>query len=318
MRFQDLSGIPDAAYEIAAMINSGNYNNILVYEFHEEVDSTKIWNCEEGLEGFRERSKDSYAEGFFSLDYVDEFPATIHIVIKIANEWFIVERCGFNYYGGFGPTGILKLREVCLKKNIKIFISREPFKTWVKENLASNYGQLDIASKGKKGTNYQADTKDKKEFEKIIQTFQYLCVEMQRRKDDYKDLGEENIRDRMLPVINTCFNGRGNGEAKNGKGKTDVLIRTKDGLNEHIFELKVWGGIKTIDEAAEQLLGYLSWHNNYAGIIIFSRKSDFSEILNKIEVYIKSKHSNLLVDVRRKNEFRFSLGYPSDKKNGFT
>ena len=67
MRFQDLSGIPDAAYEIAAMINSGNYTNILVYEFHEEVDGTKILNCEAGLEGFRERSKDSYAEGFFHL-----------------------------------------------------------------------------------------------------------------------------------------------------------------------------------------------------------------------------------------------------------
>jgi hypothetical protein len=85
-------------------------------------------------------------------------------------------------------------------------------------------------------------------------------------------------------------------------------------LNEHIFELKIWAGVKTIDEAIEQLLGYLSWHNNHAGIILFSRKSDFSEILNKIEVHLKNKYSNLIMDERRKNEFRFPLTYPTDIK----
>lgn len=48
--------------------------------------------------------------------------------------------------------------------------------------------------------------------------------------------------------LNVTFKGRTNAEAKNCKGKTDILVKTKDGLNEHIFELKVWNGIETLQK----------------------------------------------------------------------
>ncbi|MCX6327785.1 MAG: hypothetical protein NT144_14250 [Bacteroidia bacterium] len=44
------------------------------------------------------------------------------VAVKVANEWFIAHNCGSNYYLGYGPTGILKLREACANKNIAGFL----------------------------------------------------------------------------------------------------------------------------------------------------------------------------------------------------
>jgi len=265
--YQDISLVTDNAYKLAESINGGHYNNILYYEFHEIVDPSGIYDCLEGLEDFRKCSNDYY-KIFLSYDYIDNEPATIHVAIKLANEWFIAQDCGANYYLGYGPNGILKLREACANKNIASFASTESFENWIEQ-------KFDSPKKTKK-SNKKND--DKRQFEKLIKGIQYLTSEMQRRPEQYQGLTEENIRDRMLVTLNPVFKGRGNAEAKNCKGKTDILVRTSDGLNEHIFELKVWNGIKTLEETILQLQSYLSWHNNYCGIIMFCYNSNFTLI----------------------------------------
>lgn len=300
--YHDISIITNNSYRFAELINGGQYTNILYYEFHEVVDPTEIWNCLEGLEWFSQRANDFY-KIFLSHGNVDEEPAIIHVAIKLADEWFIAHDCGANYYGGYGPTGIYKLREACANKNIAAFASEGNFDEWIKEKFGAAKKQS-ISSK---------KNIDQFQFEKLIKSMQFLTADMQRRPDQFQDLKEENIRDRMLMPLNVTFRGRGNAEAKNCKGKTDILVRTKDGLNEHIFELKVWGGIKTLEEAITQLQGYLSWHNNYSGIIMFCYNSDFTAILNETEKYL-TEHFNF--DKREKyipNEFRFKLQHSTDK-----
>ena len=218
--YTDLSIITDNAYKLADLINGGHYNNILYYEFHEEVDPEAVFNCLEGLESFSERAEE-FNIIFFSHGFVDELPATIHVAIKISDEWFIARDCGSNYYLGYGPTGILKLREACAKKNVASFAKEENFEEWLKKKFGSP----------KKPSATDKKSIDQFQFEKLIKALQYLTVEMQRRPKEFQDLKEENIRDRMLTPINVIFKGRGNAEAKNRKGKTDILVKTKDGLN---------------------------------------------------------------------------------------
>ncbi len=300
--YQDISIVTNNAYRLADLINGGHYNNILYYEFHEEVDPTGIFNCLEGLESFSKRSEKFY-KIFLSYGYVDEWPAIINVAIKIADEWFIARDCGSNYYLGYGPTGILKLREACANKNVVGFASMDNFEEWLKKKFGNP----------KKSSATDKKSVDLIQFEKLIKALRYLTIDMQRRPDQFQSLTEENIRDKMLTPINVTFEGRGNAEAKNCKGKTDILVRTKDGLNEHIFELKVWDGIKTLKEAVSQLQGYLSWHNNYSGIIMFCYNSDFTSILNEAETYL-TKEFNF--DKREKyidNEFRFRLSHSTDK-----
>jgi hypothetical protein len=89
-------------------------------------------------------------------------------------------------------------------------------------------------------------------------------------------------------------------------------VRTKDGLNEHIFELKVWRSINDLTGVIKQLKSYLSWHNNYSGIIMFCYTSDFTKIIEKVEEYLSK---NFKFNKREKyipNEFRFKSNHPTD------
>ena len=95
--------------------------------------------------------------------------------------------------------------------------------------------------------------------------------------------------------------------------RTDILVKTIDGLNDHIFELKVWDGIDTLKEAIEQLQGYLSWHNNYCCIIMFCYKSDFTSILKKVEQHLTDNFNFGKREMVIKNGFRFKLQHPTDK-----
>ncbi|HET6244827.1 MAG: hypothetical protein H0V01_10730 [Bacteroidetes bacterium] len=301
-RYHDISIVTNNAYRLAELINGGCYTNILYYEFHEVVDPTGIYNCLEGLEAFSERSI-SFYKIFFSSGYIDVQPANIHIAVKLEDEWFIAHDCGSNYYLGYGPTGILKLREACANKNIASFASEDKFEEWLKLKFGSP----------KKLTISDKKSIDQLQFEKLIKATQFLTNDMQRRPLQYQGLNEENIRDLMLTPINVTFKGRGNAEAKNCNGKTDILVKTKDGLNEHIFELKVWNGIGTLKETIEQLLGYLGWHNNFCGIIMFCYKINFTNILKTAEEHLREYYNFDKSERYIPNEFRFRLQHPTDK-----
>lgn len=299
--YNDISIITDNAYKLADLINGGHYSNIFYYEFHEEVDPTGIHNCKEGLEWFQEITQE-YNKIFISDQWVDELPAVIHIALKVADQWFIAHDCGANYYGGYGPTGILKIREACLKRSVFGFASNENFDEWIKNKFGKTKSTIAMNRK----------SADALQFERLCKAVQFLSVDMQRRPQQFQGMTEENVRDNMLTTLNIVFKGRGHAESKNRKGKTDILVRTKDGLNEHIFELKIWKGIKTIEESIEQLIGYISWHNNHCGIIIFCYNRNFTTVLKETEKYLQDKYNFDKHDKRIENEFRFKLQHQTD------
>lgn len=323
--YQDLSYVPDSAYRLAELIDGEHYNNIIVYEFHEPINPASAFNSESGVESFRERNLEFY-QNFITPLLIDNFPAIIHIAIKISSIWFFAEDCGSNYYLGFGPTGIIHLRDACHKKGVKIFVINEPFKDWKKgflgiNNVSPTEKQIRTVKNKKnpikitsKITTDSSEPKDRKQFEKTIKSIQYLTTSMQERPQEYKGLKEENIRDKMVIPLNVIFEGRVNGEAKSCKGKTDIKITTKDGRNNHIFELKVWDGTKSLQEAITQLQGYLSWHYNYAGVIMFCYEMEFTALLNKAKNLLIEKYKYIPSRGYDKNEFRFSLPLLTDKK----
>ncbi len=299
--YQDISVISDNAYQLAEIINGGHYNNILYYEFHEIVDKTSLFNWENELEIFSNRSIDYY-KIFLSYYNADDEPAIIHVALKLGDEWFVAHDCGSNFYNGYGPTGILKLREACANNNILGNVSDESFDNWIKEKFRSNKNSVNSKK-----------SKDQLQFEGIIKQVQYLTSEMQNKPQEYQGLKEESIRDKMMTPLNVVFKRKGSTEAKSVKGKTDILIKTKDGLNEHIFELKVWRGKKSLVETIKQLQGYLSWHNNYCGIIMFCYNDGFTSILNLAEDFLKEHYNFGKREKYTPNEFRFRLQHPTDK-----
>lgn len=292
--YNDISIVTDNAYKIAEAIKGEHYSDVLYYEFHEPVNPDGIFNCLEGLEHFKNASR-KFNDFFLYHAFVDSFPAVIHIVIKVSNEWFVAQNCGANYYTGYGPCGIIKLREACSNKKIIGLVIEENIKDWIKEKF-----------------NNEIKNDERIQFLSIIESLRYLSIEMQRKPSNFKLLNEENIRDHLLTYINGAFSGRGNAEAKNNKGKTDILVRTKDGLNEHIFELKIWKGIISLKNALEQLKGYLSWHNNHTGLIILCYNKNFSQILQKSEKYLNNHFELNERNKKTPNELIINIQHNTD------
>ncbi len=119
----------------------------------------------------------------------------------------------------------------------------------------------------------------------------------------------------MLPALNTIFDGRVNGETKNGKGKTDILLRENNGVNQYIFELKVWNSTKKFESGLNQLLGYLSWDDRKSGMLIFCYRKSLTGVVNKVKNYFKEEQIAFIeLDETRENEFRVELKHPCDPK----
>jgi len=75
--------------------------------------------------------------------------------------------------------------------------------------------------------------------------------------------------------INGQYEGQATGATFNFEGKTDILLRV-DGKNAFIAECKFWTGEKQFLETIDQLLGYLSWRDTKAAILLFNRNQNFS------------------------------------------
>lgn len=106
-------------------------------------------------------------------------------------------------------------------------------------------------------------------------------VEMERHPSIYADKDEETLRDHFIMVLSPHFDSV-TGETFNKSGKTDILIR-HESANVFVAECKFWSGAKAFKKTIDQALGYLTWRDSRAAIILFVRNRDFGPVLDQIE-----------------------------------
>lgn len=154
-------------------------------------------------------------------------------------------------------------------------------------------------------------TLDEKQYETILSLVRGAGRSIEQSSSRARKLDEETLRDLFLVPLNAHF-GKASGEAFNYQGKTDVIIRHENN-NLFVAEFKIWKGEKHFSEAIDQLLSYLSWRDTKAAIVIFSRNSGFSNILEKIQTTTKA-HSRYLSGPIRLDETsdRYTFSLPQD------
>ncbi|MFD0076091.1 hypothetical protein ACFVIY_27015 [Streptomyces sp. NPDC127166] len=115
-------------------------------------------------------------------------------------------------------------------------------------------------------------------------------------------MGEEEIRNLLLIGLNSHFEGQAAGEVFNNTGKTDILIRVDD---RHIFigECKIWKGPKTISDTLDQLLGYLTWRDTKAALLLFIRSGAPGDVMPKAIAKFR-EHPNYKRDGQHSTEER--------------
>lgn len=157
-------------------------------------------------------------------------------------------------------------------------------------------------------------TLDNENYQKILKIINDIGKNFERMPSLYKDKGEEDLRDHILMVLDPNFEfGSASGETFNKTGKTDIQLRY-DSSVVFIAECKFWSGPKNYLATIDQLLGYLTWRDNKASVIVFVQQKDFTSILNKVETETP-KHSNYLGFIGKSDEnwFNYRFHINSDR-----
>jgi len=147
----------------------------------------------------------------------------------------------------------------------------------------------------------------------VIYTF-FKSVE--KKPSTYHTKDEESLRDYVLPTLETRYNNATvTGETFNKRGKTDILVRYKDGTNLFVAECKFWKGEAILHETINQLFDrYLTWRDSKVAIIFFVTNKEFSKVLATIQDSIK-KHPYFFREngVRGESSFSYIFHFPTDK-----
>ena len=129
----------------------------------------------------------------------------------------------------------------------------------------------------------------------------------------FANLVEEDIRNILLAHLNSHYEGMATGETFRGSGKTDIRIEDSS-RSAFVAECKVWKGSGELTKAINQLLGYLTWRDCKAALVVFNKhNARFSDILSQVEEIFQShecfKHS--LMEPSR-GEWEFSMASLQD------
>lgn len=119
----------------------------------------------------------------------------------------------------------------------------------------------------------------------IIRLLNNQCLQFEKTPKTYEKFDEPNLRDLLLSNLNSIFEGQATGETFNNKGKTDIYLNIDKG-NILVTECKFYGGEKLYHKAIEQLLGYLTWRQNYGIMLSFCNQKNFSKVLDEAETII--------------------------------
>lgn len=142
------------------------------------------------------------------------------------------------------------------------------------------------------------------EYRHILEVLENMVKVMEQSPGAFSTIDEESLRTHFLVHLNGHYEGGATGETFNFEGKTDILIKV-DGKNIFIGECKFWKGEKAYLETIDQLLGYLSWRDTKAAILIFNRNKDFSAVLDTISASTL-KHANCKKLIKQESETSWS------------
>lgn len=150
----------------------------------------------------------------------------------------------------------------------------------------------------------------------IIEVIHDVGRQLERLPSTYKGKDEEALRDFLLMFLETNFVGSATGETFNRSGKTDILLR-HEGTNVFIAECKFWSGPRDFHAAIDQLLGYLTWRDSKAALIVFVPSKNFTRIVESMPT-VCAGHSGYVRDVQivdeTCHEFRFALPDDPDRE----
>jgi hypothetical protein len=124
------------------------------------------------------------------------------------------------------------------------------------------------------------------DYQDIINLIHHVGRTFEETPRTYAVHDEEELRDIILANLNIFY--KASGETFRRSGKTDIIISAEDRAA-FVAECKIWSGPKTVTDAIDQLLGYLTWRDCKTAIIIFNKAAaGFTSLLPKTQEALNS------------------------------
>lgn len=118
------------------------------------------------------------------------------------------------------------------------------------------------------------------------------CATMETTPASYKGLGEEQLRDHILSLLNSHFENT-TGETFRNNGKTDIHI-PRDDHSAYIAECKIWHGPKAFLRAIEQLFSYTTWRDTKVSVVVFNKgNKKYDDVLSAIDASLYERAENV-------------------------
>jgi DNA-binding transcriptional regulator GbsR (MarR family) len=145
----------------------------------------------------------------------------------------------------------------------------------------------------------------------ILRIIKHHCSTFERTPSVYSIHKEEELRDIILAALNCLFEGTATGETFRKGGKADITIEVEN-RSAFVAECKIWDGIKVFEEAIDQLFKYITWRDSKLCLVIFSKRKDFFDVIDKIYEFLQKSPSKIALRSIDKNEFEYQCVSPKN------
>jgi hypothetical protein len=156
---------------------------------------------------------------------------------------------------------------------------------------------------------------DRTQVVEIVKVVQNAGSWMVRAPGVFSVLPEEHLRDVLLAGLNIVFEGAASSETFSKRGKTDIYLVISKG-DILIGECKIWDGPDYYRLGIDQLFDYLTWTENYGLLITFSKKKNFSQVVEKATNVAVAHPSFIQGSARKISDTYFTTNnkFPTDSK----
>ena len=123
---------------------------------------------------------------------------------------------------------------------------------------------------------------EQKSVQTVIELIKSQGKQFEISPKDFSKHDEEGLRNIILSMLNAIYEDEATGETFVKTGKTDIHLEKMNISGGTLSaECRFWGGEQQYHETIDQHFGYLTWRQNYAIQITFSKNKGFSEVIEK-------------------------------------
>jgi hypothetical protein len=154
-------------------------------------------------------------------------------------------------------------------------------------------------------------------YEHILFVIRAAGKAMERSPNTYEGWSEPQRRDVLVLMLNTHYRGMTQAEAFNGRGHTDILIRSND-ENVFIAECKFFKGAASVTKTVDQLFAYTTVRDVKLAVVLFIPRVDFTAAVATARQALEAHErfrAWLHVENAPETELRAQMAWPDDDQH---